>query len=405
MINPKHFQTEGTVLTKYTGPAGPVEIPEGITVIGDSAFWEQKNITSVTMPDSVTEIQSHAFYGCSDLYTVRFSQNLRSIHAHAFDACVNLKSVEIPESVMLLGNLAFVDCHNLSRVKVSEALVYNSPRCFAGCRKLADEKGFVILHNVICDYYGPGGDVVIPDGIIIVAPWAFYSIDDSKRLTSVVIPGSVKTIGDSACLSDKLTSVTIEEGLCTIGKNAFRGAALTTVRIPSTVTVMEQEVFALCPLQTIEMNPAIFSQWSWTDIPNASLGIAVRDGENWRFYGYCAKTYDDSFTVFVHRGKWNAYDLELINNGPTYRFKAPARLLGALGRLVDPVELTDECKELHLEFLIKNAKKLIPIAEQLRCPAIVEAMKEHGIINDKNKKAIAKLLAASQVPEIAAVAL
>ena len=97
----------------------------------------------------------------------------------------------------------------------------------------------------------------------------------------------------------------------------------------------------------------------------------------------------------------------LIGNrfGLGERFENGFRLLGSLGRLVAPVELSEECKALHTEYLIKNAKKLIPVAENLRCPTIVEAMRDHGIINDKNKKAIAKLLAASGVPEIAAISL
>ena len=242
MMNNSHFKTEGTVLTKYTGPLGRVEIPEGITTIGDSAFWNQKGITAVTIPGSVTEIQSHAFYGCSDLKTVNFSEGLDSIAGNAFGACFNLESVHIPASVSYLGDLAFVDCHKLSHVTVSKELAQKSLRAFSGCKSLADENGFAIIHDVICGYFGPGGDVVIPEGIVAVAPWTFFTVALYQKLTSVVIPGSVKTIGESAFVSDKLTSVTMEEGLCTIGKNAFRGGELTTVRIPSTASLPSSDV-------------------------------------------------------------------------------------------------------------------------------------------------------------------
>lgn len=159
-------------------------------------------------------------------------------------------------------------------------------------------------------------------------------------------------------------------------------------------------------ITAISMNSAAFNRgYGYWKVMIGNMGVAVQDNGKWRFYAYVSKMDGNNFSKFVLPGKWQEYDLDLINNGPGFRYFIPTRLLGSLGRLVDPVELTGECRQLHTEYLIKNAKKLIPIAEELCCPAIVEAMKEHGIINDKNRKAIAKLLAASTVPEIAAITL
>ena len=157
-------------------------------------------------------------------------------------------------------------------------------------------------------------------------------------------------------------------------------------------------------ITSIVMNKAVFQNRNWR-LGVRNMGIAVQDNGTRSFYAYVSKLDGDNFLSFVSPGKWHEYDLDLINNGPGFRYFTTTRLLGSLGRLVAPVELSEECKALHMEYLIKNAKKLIPVAENLRCPAIVEAMRDHGIINDKNKKAIAKLLAASGVPEIAAISL
>ena len=256
--------------------------------------------------------------------------------------------------------------------------------------------------TVLDKYTGSGGHVVIPEGVTSVG---FAAFQWCQKLTSVTIPQSVVSIDRWAFSScEKLPSIIIPESVTSVGNYAFSGCyALNSVAIPSGVTALDESVFHDCYFLTaLSMGREVFAQWN---MKNVSLGMAVRDGDRWSFYGYAAKTNDDNLTDFVRTGKWNTYDLELINNGPMYKYKAPARLLGALGRLVAPVELTDECREFHLEFLIKNAKKLIPIAETLRCPAIVEAMKDRGIINDKNRKTIAKLLTASQVPEIAAIEL
>ena len=137
---------------------------------------------------------------------------------------------------------------------------------------------------------------------------------------------------------------------------------------------------------------------------NVSFCLIDKTGEKNGLLAYSANACSDNFTDFVNTGKWNSYDIDLINNGPCYKYKLPARLLGALGRLNDPVDLTDECKELYVELLVKNAKKLIPIAEEIDCPEIIEMMIKHEILNDGNRKAINKLLKDSANEKIAAFA-
>ena len=64
MGNKQDFVIENGVLTKYTGSGGDVIIPEGVTKIGNSAFYGCANLTSVTIPGSVKEIDKRVFQGC-----------------------------------------------------------------------------------------------------------------------------------------------------------------------------------------------------------------------------------------------------------------------------------------------------------------------------------------------------
>jgi hypothetical protein len=91
---------------------------------------------------------------------------------------------------------------------------------------------FVIENGVLIKYQGPGGDVVIPEGVTSIGVWAFK---DCSSLTSVVIPNGVTSIGDEAfsyCKS--LTGVVIPEGVKIIGKKAFAECdELCTIIAPS----------------------------------------------------------------------------------------------------------------------------------------------------------------------------
>ena len=299
---------------------------------------------------------------------------------------------------------------------------------------------FVIENGVLLNYHGPGGDVVIPQGVTAIADGAFRR---NPHLTTVEIPDTVTAIGEGAfagCVNltaviipetvteipkftfsgcEKLAEVNLPRGITAIRAEAFyQCAALTRLAIPDTVTYIGRNAFSGCKSLTGLIIPTgVTSLFMHTvddcgklvalsmNPPKANWGIVLTGEDKISLYAYAAKAGSDNISDFLRYNRWDLYDLELINNGPTYTYKAAARLLGSLGRIIDPVKLTDECREYHMDYLIQNARKLIPIAESLCCPAIVEAMRDHGIINDKNKKSIAKLLAASQVPEIAAITL
>ena len=86
---------------------------------------------------------------------------------------------------------------------------------------MSDMKDFVIENGVLKKYVGPGGDVVIPDGVTSVGNAAFSKC---HNLSNVTLPDSVTSIGDWAfyCCSS-LTSVTIGDSVTSLGRDAFYG--------------------------------------------------------------------------------------------------------------------------------------------------------------------------------------
>ena len=110
---------------------------------------------------------------------------------------------------------------------------------------MSNPNDFVIENGVLKKYNGPGGDVVVPNGVTSIGSDAFWHC---SGLTSVTIPDSVTSIGRSAFYGcTRLTSVTIPDSVTSIGGFAFYGCTrLTSVTISDSVTSIGDRAFEDC---------------------------------------------------------------------------------------------------------------------------------------------------------------
>ena len=141
---------------------------------------------------------------------------------------------------------------------------------------LAADSDFVIEDGVLTGYNGPGGDVVIPDGVTSIVSSAFVM---SRDLTSVTIPGSVKSINNYAFGScDNLTSVIISEGVESIGEHAFSETRLTSVTIPNTVTYIGRSAFFSSYLKSVTISTSITSIEAGTFLGTGLTTVTIPAG-------------------------------------------------------------------------------------------------------------------------------
>ncbi len=88
MSSASDFVIEDSVLTKYKGSDENVGIPNGVTAIGDHAFWACSSLVSITIPDSVRIIGVQAFWACSNLTSITIPDSVTTIKIGAFQAWV-----------------------------------------------------------------------------------------------------------------------------------------------------------------------------------------------------------------------------------------------------------------------------------------------------------------------------
>ena len=114
----------------------------------------------------------------------------------------------------------------------------------------AADGDFTIENGVLVKYNGPGGDVVIPEGVTVIGDNAFgssFADSGNAAITSVVIPEGVTSIGAAAFGNcSNLASVSIPGTVTSIGREAFSRTALTNVTIPEGVVTIDTQAFWQC---------------------------------------------------------------------------------------------------------------------------------------------------------------
>ena len=219
-----------------------VTIGDGITSIGDYAFYSCRGLTELTLPNSVTSIGNpnsvtsignSAFGGCSGLEKITVDggnkrydsrDNCNSIIETGTNTLiVGCKNSVIPNSVTSIGDGAFRGCSGLTELILPNSVTSIGEYAFYYCSELTE--------------------LTLPNSVTSIG---WYAFQGCKALPSVVLPASLGSIGEYGFLGCKaLTSIELPAALTEIGVSAFNGcsAMACDVNIPDGVTVIPDGAF------------------------------------------------------------------------------------------------------------------------------------------------------------------
>ncbi len=183
----------------------------------DMAPWETfvNDITYVNMKDGITSIGNFAFYDCSSLGFVTIPDSVTSIGNAAFEYCDSLISVTIPDSVESIGNFAFGWCDSLRYVRIPDSVTSISGGAFINCPALTS----VIIENpdckifdakyTICNAYIASANTYVFSGTIYgeknstaqtyaeTCDYAFDTLENACKLGDVNLDNTINA-GDAA---------------------------------------------------------------------------------------------------------------------------------------------------------------------------------------------------------------
>lgn len=228
--------------TFYSCPKLKEAVIKAGTVKKDT-LYNCSALTTLIISDNATlDASFTAGYSKSTLNTVKIGKG--AIGDSAFSNCTNLTTVELGDGVTSIGTSAFIRCTQLPSITIGSGVTSIGKNAFNGCAALTEA---VIQSGAIGESAFNGctilANVTLGNGVTSIGRNAFLKC---KALTSMYIGSSVKTIESyafSAC--EALKEVTISAAQ--IGNQAFRSAnALKKVTLGDGVEAIPEGAFSRC---------------------------------------------------------------------------------------------------------------------------------------------------------------
>ncbi len=250
----------------------------------------KNDLETVVISEGVTSIGEYAFFECTSLKNIVLSGSVKTINMGAFYQCAALPGITIPNSVTTIGNGAFSSCHisaeesesgiesGLEKVTIQDGVEAIGKFAFNGCKKLKD--------------------VTLPDSIKSIGDNAFQQTglyNDDTTWEELYIGNHLIKVDEWALNQGGTNDYRIDPGTKTIADHAFDGCiSLTSITIPNSVRIIGKEAFEGCP-RKIKVN-YIGSTTDWNEVIGDGKYVLANVGINY-ISGISTKHSDDGKIV------------------------------------------------------------------------------------------------------------
>lgn len=211
---------------------GTTIIPQDITIIGASAFYNNSLLTTIHIPSNVEEIREMAFRGCRKLKNIDIDKGVHKIGYLAFANIDSLYEITIPQGITELGSSIFDTCPNLKDITYHNHIIGYS--MFNRCSGLKR--------------------IIIPDNVTEMREAAFNQCDN---LEEIIIGTGLTNIPKNAFRRCRnLKHLIIGTNVENIGAFAFYDCdSLTYLEIPKKVNYIDCQAFLSNSVKNVYMRP------------------------------------------------------------------------------------------------------------------------------------------------------
>lgn len=206
--------TAVTPFLTYANQIRSVVVENGVTSIGENAFYGCNRLTSVSLPDTLYAINSNAFYGCSHLTDIQIPEGTESLSGSAFRNCNALRTLQFPASLTNCENVSYlyacnglenfvVDADNPSYASV-DGILYNKKKSSLLVVPSAWNQTVLTVPETVTQIASEAMDnnqkvqkVILPAGLTMIDSYSFYNC---RSLKTMIFQGNAPSLYSTSCL-------------------------------------------------------------------------------------------------------------------------------------------------------------------------------------------------------------
>lgn len=252
-----------------------IKLPSEVTDLGSRAFSGCEKLTSIVIPEGFITIKSYMFSGCSSLVDVYIPNSVMYIDDFAFCSCSSLVSLDLPDRLYMLESHVFSECSSLEKIDIPSTVTTIQYEAFYMCDSLKSiripasvtnisSRAFyncASLTEIIVDGNNPNY-LSIDGNLYSKDGKTFIQYATGKKDNHFTLPNGVTKVGDySFAYSKSLMSVELPSTVTDIGYGAFESSKmLMSINIPDGITTIKSSTFSSCvSLFTIEIPSSVTS--------------------------------------------------------------------------------------------------------------------------------------------------
>lgn len=262
------------------------DIPDGVAIIGELAFFAAKNLTEITLPESIIDIKKYAFQYCISLNNIDIPEGVETIGECAFRGCQKLKNILLPSSLKSIGKNAFEYCEEITSIAIPKGVTRIEENTFSSCSKLKTvlltegliEIGFLAFascNNII--------SLSVPSTVTYIDPQAFtassltkINIAEGNKHYKFVDNCLYNTDNKTLICSTRISHIIVKNGTINIGTNSFNNTwGIISITIPSSVSTIENK--AIYNSADLEYINYIGTKEQWEKIEKAKDWFYEKD--------------------------------------------------------------------------------------------------------------------------------
>ncbi len=199
-------------------------LPDGLTAIGETAFYFCIYLEEVVFPESLTELGEACFASCRRLKTnpLRLPEGITVIPQQCFHDCWQLKKIELPSTIRSIERFAFF-LSSITEINFPEGLQNIGDLAFhytkleevvlpESCAGLTGQGHFEVCYNLL--------RIQLPSGLTSIPS---YFLEGNMNLQAIDLPEGMTKIGEyglNGCSS--LTQLVLPSTMETLGRACFR---------------------------------------------------------------------------------------------------------------------------------------------------------------------------------------